>query len=74
MFTKEELLRDVWDYRSNVRTRTLDSHVSRLRRKLRALDAEAALLENVWGVGYRLVGMTSALPQSDERNGGFPLS
>jgi DNA-binding response OmpR family regulator len=74
VFTKEELLRDVWDYRSNVRTRTLDSHVSRLRRKLRALDPEAALLENVWGVGYRLVGITSGFPQAAERNGGFPLS
>ena len=34
MFTKEELLRDVWGYRSAGRTRTLDSHASRLRRKL----------------------------------------
>ena len=35
MFTKAELLRDVWDYRAPARTRTLDSHASRLRRKLR---------------------------------------
>ncbi|MGH3371485.1 MAG: response regulator transcription factor, partial [Nocardioidaceae bacterium] len=34
VFTKEELLRDVWGYRSLGRTRTLDSHASRLRRKL----------------------------------------
>jgi len=35
------------------RTRTLDSHASRLRRKLR--DAGAlGFVENVWGVGYRL--------------------
>jgi DNA-binding response OmpR family regulator len=53
VFTKEELLRDVWGFRSMGRTRTLDSHASRLRRKL---DPEAGrYVINVWGVGYRLV-------------------
>jgi DNA-binding response OmpR family regulator len=55
VFTKQELLRDVWDFRASSRTRTLDSHVSRLRRKLRAFDSDTELLENVWGVGYRLL-------------------
>jgi DNA-binding response OmpR family regulator len=62
VFTKEELLRDIWDYRANVRTRTLDSHVSRLRRKLRTLDPDTELLDNVWGVGYRLLGMPIGVP------------
>jgi DNA-binding response OmpR family regulator len=57
VFTREELLRDVFGYRSSVRTRTLDSHVSRLRRKLRRLDPETSYLENEWGIGYRLVGL-----------------
>jgi DNA-binding response OmpR family regulator len=53
VFTKEELLRDVWGFRSMGRTRTLDSHASRLRRKL---DPEAGrYVVNVWGVGYRLI-------------------
>jgi DNA-binding response OmpR family regulator len=53
VFTKEELLRDVWGFRSMGRTRTLDSHASRLRRKL---DPEAgSYVINVWGVGYRLI-------------------
>ena len=53
MFTKQELLRDVWGFRSEGRTRTLDSHASRLRRKL---DPEAArFVFNCWGVGYRLI-------------------
>src|SRR4029453_7219804 len=34
VFTKDELLRDVWGFRSAGRTRTLDSHASRLRRRL----------------------------------------
>ena len=54
VFTKEELLRDVWGYRALCRTRTLESHASRLRRKL-AVDAEDRFVVNVWGVGYKLV-------------------
>jgi DNA-binding response OmpR family regulator len=56
VFTKEELLYEVWDYRAPARTRTLDSHASRLRRKLRGAGTGDALIENVWGVGYRLLG------------------
>ena len=52
---KDELLRDVWGYRAASRTRTLDSHVSRLRRKLRVAGSGAELVVNVWGVGYRLL-------------------
>ncbi|MDP8911734.1 MAG: response regulator transcription factor [Actinomycetota bacterium] len=55
VFTKEELLRDVWGFRSRCRTRTLDSHASRLRRKL-ARDGGPDYVVNVWGVGYRLLG------------------
>lgn len=53
VFTKQELLRDVWGYRAQGRTRTIDSHASRLRRKL---DPQAGRwVANCWGVGYRLV-------------------
>jgi len=52
VFTKDELLRSVWGYRSGGSTRTLDSHASRLRRKLGARDASWVV--NVRGVGYRL--------------------
>ncbi len=53
VFTKQELLRDVWGFRAAGRTRTLDSHASRLRRKL---DPERGrFVINCWGVGYRLV-------------------
>ena len=55
VFTKEQLLREVWGYRSLGRTRTLDSHASRLRRKLRQAGAGPCVI-NVWGVGYRLLG------------------
>jgi DNA-binding response OmpR family regulator len=54
VFTKEQLLREVWGFRSLGRTRTLDSHASRLRRKLAAAGAGSTVV-NVWGVGYRLL-------------------
>ena len=54
VFTKQELLRDVWGFRSLGTTRTLDSHACRLRRKL-----GGAFVVNVWGVGYRLVDAVS---------------
>ena len=54
VFTKEELLRDVWGFRALGRTRTLESHASRLRKKLRVADDDCFVV-NVWGVGYRLL-------------------
>ena len=55
VFTKSELLRDVWGIRGTaIRTRTVDSHASRLRRKLQAAGAEDVVV-NDWGVGYRLL-------------------
>ena len=53
VFAKEELLRAVWGYRSSGSTRTVDSHASRLRRKLDP-DGAGRWVINVWGVGYRL--------------------
>jgi len=52
--SKPELLRDVWGFAAGARTRTVDSHASRLRGKL----ARAGLpgwIRNVWGQGYRLL-------------------
>ena len=54
VFAKEELLRAVWGYRSSGSTRTVDSHASRLRRKLDPGGVGRWVI-NVWGVGYRLI-------------------
>jgi DNA-binding response OmpR family regulator len=53
VFSKEELLREVWGYRSPGKTRTLDSHASRLRRKLDPGGCRYVI--NCWGIGYRLI-------------------
>lgn len=54
VFTKAELLRDVWGFKALGRTRTLESHASRVRKKL-CLAPEDRFVVNVWGVGYRLL-------------------
>ena len=53
VWTKEELLRTVWGFRSPGATRTLDSHACRLRQKLGTQGDRFVI--NMWGVGYRLV-------------------
>lgn len=49
--TRARLLSDVWGYAEDVDSRTVDTHIRRLRRKL---GPEAERIETVIGVGYRL--------------------
>jgi len=53
VFTREQLLRDVWGYRTFIPTRTLESHASRVRCKLAAAGLRGWVV-NVWSVGYKL--------------------
>ncbi len=49
--TRDQLLSDVWGYSSEVTTRTVDTHIKRLREKLGDIGA---YIQTVRGVGYRL--------------------
>ena len=51
--SREDLLRDVWGYNSNVTTHTLETHIYRLRQKIENDPASAKLLLTDAG-GYRL--------------------
>lgn len=51
--SREQLLRDVWEYNNLIDTRTVDTHMRRLREKL---GPAAKHLDTVRGVGYRFVG------------------
>lgn len=48
--TREHLLLNVWNYETEIETRTVDTHVRRLREKL---GSEADWVETIRGVGYR---------------------
>ena len=50
--SREQLLEEVWGLSSSLETRTIDTHVMRLRDKL---GTARAYLETVRGVGYRIV-------------------
>ena len=50
--SRDALLRDVWEYDSLIDTRTVDTHMRRLREKL---GPAAKFLDTVRGVGYRFV-------------------
>jgi two-component system alkaline phosphatase synthesis response regulator PhoP len=51
--TRTELLKEVWGYRAFVTTRTVDSHVAELRRRIEADPANPRHVLTVWKVGYR---------------------
>ncbi|HEX6594563.1 MAG TPA: response regulator transcription factor [Bacillota bacterium] len=54
VFTREELLKEVWQYEFFGDLRTVDTHVKRLREKLNNASKEASkMIVTVWGVGYK---------------------
>lgn len=53
--TRTGLLQDVWDIHADVTTRTVDTHVKRLRQKL---GSAGQYIETIRGVGYRFVSRT----------------
>ena len=53
VFTRSELLADVWGYGHDGYDHTVNSHINRLRSKLGDERAAAAYIHTVWGVGYR---------------------
>lgn len=53
VFSRERLLQEVWGYSFEGYERSVDSQVTRLRRKIEVDPKNPALIETVWGVGYR---------------------
>jgi len=51
LVTRETLLLRVWGYSNQIRTRTLDVHIRRLRKKIG--DQSGTYIETIFGVGYR---------------------
>ena len=51
VFTREQLLDNIWGYEYIGDTRTVDVHVKRLREKIK--DHEAWRISTVWGIGYK---------------------
>ncbi|WP_459867410.1 response regulator transcription factor [Endothiovibrio diazotrophicus] len=54
LLSRDRLLEEVWGRSATVDTRTVDAHVSRLRKKLRLDEAEGVTITTLRGFGYRL--------------------
>ena len=54
LLSREKLLNDVWHRSSEVDTRTVDAHISRIRKKLRLNEETGLVLRSLRGFGYRL--------------------
>ena len=54
--TRTDLLKEVWGYNAFVTTRTVDTHVAELRRRIEADPANPRHVITVWKVGYRFEG------------------
>lgn len=52
-FTRAQILEDVWEIDFEGYSRTIDSHVQRLRKKLERDPSNPELIQTVWGVGYK---------------------
>ncbi len=53
VFSRSELLRDVWGYDVDIETRTVDAHVYRLRKKIEVDSENPQYVHSVPGIGYR---------------------
>jgi len=54
VLSREQLLREAWGWEILVETKTVDTHIKRLRDKLAAVGADPDLVDTVRGYGYRL--------------------
>jgi DNA-binding response OmpR family regulator len=56
ILTRDEILKQVWGYEDPPLTRTVDTHILKLRQKIEADPANPSFIQTVYGAGYRFVG------------------
>ncbi len=66
VFTRAQLIDRVWGDGFAITDRTVDSHVKGLRKKVSEAGGDAALIETVRGVGYRVTDRPAAREDSGE--------
>jgi len=55
VLSRHQLLRQAWQWENLVETKTVDTHIKRLRDKLEIAGVDPAIIETVRGYGYRIV-------------------
>jgi DNA-binding response OmpR family regulator len=59
VLSRDQLLQEVWGYKSGVATRTVDTHVLTIRKKLRDNAHTPVFIQTLHGVGYKFIGVHS---------------
>lgn len=53
VYTKEQLIKQIWNYEAVGDTSTVTVHINRVREKLLAIDPNPEIINTIWGKGYR---------------------
>ncbi len=53
VFTREQLLENIWGFKNLSETRTIDEHIKRIRKKLDSTGISHQPIKTIWGVGYK---------------------
>jgi len=53
VFTREQLLENIWGFENLSETRTVDEHIKRIRKKLNNSNINFQPIKTVWGIGYK---------------------
>ena len=56
ILTRDQLLKEVWGYKKGVTTRTVDTHVLTIRKKLQDNAQNPMFIQTLHGVGYKFIG------------------
>lgn len=54
VFTKDDLIEQVWDNEFSADDNTLNVHISNIRRKLKKANPEEQYIKTIWNIGYKL--------------------
>ena len=57
ILSRDQLLKEVWGYKKGVTTRTVDTHVLTIRKKLRDNAQSPSFIQTLHGVGYKFIGI-----------------
>jgi len=64
VFTRSQLLDTIWGYNHEGYEHTVNTHINRIRKKLKRSDNKADFIQTVWAVGYKFLDQNGIKPKS----------
>ena len=65
ILNRDQLLQEVWGYKGGIHTRTVDTHVLTVRKKLRDSAQNPQFIQTLHGVGYKYIAQAPAAADSE---------